>query len=144
MVAVAVPSLRRWEPTRENVRMRLRKSYLNGSFVRTEARDMAKTPAKGKRVKWIRYVLLGVVGMGVYHILTGPSGALNLLRLKRDKAKMVADLDSLSQRKQDLVIEKGRLEKDTAYIERVARKELGMAKPDEKVFRFVTPKDQKP
>ena len=56
---------------------------------------------------------------------------------------MVADLDSLAQRKQDLLIEKGRLEKDSAYIERLARKELGMAKPDEKVFRFVSPKEGK-
>jgi cell division protein FtsB len=103
---------------------------------------MSKSSGK-KRVKWLRYVLMGVVGMGVYHIVTGPSGALNLLKLKRDKAKMVADLDSLAQRKQDLLIEKGRLEKDSAYIERLARKELGMAKPDEKVFRFVSPKEGK-
>lgn len=103
---------------------------------------MAKDTGK-KHVKWIRYVLLGVVGAGVYHILTGPSGALNLLRLKREKAKMEAELDSLARRKQELAVEKSRLERDSAYIERVARKELGMARPDEKVFRFVAPKDPK-
>ena len=42
-----------------------------------------------------------------------------------------------------LEIEKVRLEKDSAYLERVARKELGMAKPDEKVFRFVQPNNPK-
>jgi cell division protein FtsB len=92
-----------------------------------------------KRVKWIRYVLLGMAGLGVYHILTGPSGAVNLLHLKREKARMEAELDSLSRRKQDLAAEKARLEKDSAYIERVARKELGMSRPEEKVFRFVAP-----
>ena len=96
-----------------------------------------------RRVKWLRYVLLGVAGLGVYHVLTGPSGALNLLRLKRERAKMEADLDSLTQRKRDLQVEKARLERDSAFIERVARKDLGMARPDEKVFRFVTPKERK-
>ena len=96
-----------------------------------------------RRVRWLRYVLLGVAGLGVYHVLTGPSGALNLLRLKREKARMEADLDSLTERKRELQVEKARLERDSAYIERVARKELGMARPDEKVFRFVPPKNEK-
>jgi cell division protein FtsB len=96
-----------------------------------------------RRMKWLRYVLMGVAGLGLYHVLTGPSGTINLLRLKREKAKMEADLDSLTRRKRDLQVEKSRLERDSAYIERVARKELGMARPDEKVFRFVPPKDPK-
>jgi cell division protein FtsL len=96
-----------------------------------------------RRVKWLRYVLMGVAGLGLYHVLTGPSGTINLLRLKREKAKMEAELDSLTRRKRDLQVERSRLERDSAYIERVARKELGMARPDEKVFRFVPPKDPK-
>jgi cell division protein FtsB len=103
---------------------------------------MATHTVKG-RVKWLRYVLLGVAGIGLYHLLTGPSGTLNLLRLKHDKARMEAELDSLTRRKQDLAVEKGRLERDSAYIERVARKELGMSRPEEKVFRFVAPKEAK-
>jgi cell division protein FtsB len=129
---------RRWEPTRENVRMKLRKCYLVREMAKP-LRAPLKSPAN-KRVKWIRYVILGAFGLGVYHILTGPSGALNLMSLRKERARMEANLDSLTQRKADLVIEKRRLEKDSAYIERVARKELGMAKPDEKVFRFVVPK----
>jgi cell division protein FtsB len=93
------------------------------------------------RVKWLRYVLLGVAGLGVYHLLTGPSGTVNLLRLKREKARTEAELDSLTRRKQDLAVEKARLERDSAYIEQVARKELGMSRPEEKVFRFVAPKN---
>ncbi len=104
--------------------------------------SMASNTGK-RRVKWLRYVLLGVAGLGIYHVLTGPSGAVNLLRLKREKARMEADLDSLTQRKRDLQVEKTRLERDSAYIERVARKDLGMARPDEKVFRFVPPKSGK-
>lgn len=132
----------RWQPTRENVRLRLRKSYLS----LPEARYMSKSPpgvGAKHRIKWVRYALLAAFAFGVYHILTGPSGALNILRLRQDNARLGSELDSLALRKQSLEIEKQRLEKDTAYIERVARKELGMAKPDEKVFRFVVPKDRK-
>jgi cell division protein FtsB len=93
-------------------------------------------PAKQK-VKWVRYVLLGLGGIGVYHILNGPSGAINLMRLKRENVEKGRELDSLEARKQALVIEKARLEKDSAYLERVARKELGMARPEEKVFRYM-------
>lgn len=98
---------------------------------------MAKPAPAKKKVKWIRYVLLGLGGLGVYHILTGPSGAINLMRLKRENSEKARELDSLEARKHALAIEKARLEKDSAYLERVARKELGMAKPEEKVFRFM-------
>lgn len=124
--------------------MVLRKSYLSP----TEAtQHMGKTTAPNtgtrRRVKWLRYVLLGVAGLGIYHILSGPSGAVNLFKLRKDNAKLLGELDSLALRKQALEIEKQRLEKDSAYIERMARKELGMAKPDEKVYRFVQPGDKK-
>jgi cell division protein FtsB len=134
------PLTGRWEPTRENGMLMIRKSYIS---VPETARSMAKTttpkPGPKRRVKWLRYVLLGVVGFGVYHLLSGPSGALNVFKLRRTNTQLVEELDSLALRKQALEIEKQRLEKDSAYIERVARKELGMSKPDEKVFRFVPP-----
>lgn len=141
MSAVALrPRTGRWEPTRENVMMVLRKSYLSPSeTTRYMAKASAPKSGSKKSVKWIRYALLGMFGMGVYHILSGPSGAMNLLKLRKTNARMAGELESLIERKQALAVEKGRLEKDSAYLERVARKDLGMAKPDEKVFRFVQP-----
>lgn len=96
-----------------------------------------------KRVRWLRYVLMGVAGLGLYHILTGPSGAVNLLRLRKERADLEAGLDSLARRKQQLKVEKFRLERDSSYMEQVARRELGMARPDEKVYRFIRPKTGK-
>ena len=100
-------------------------------------------PAEKKKLKWIRYVLLAVIGLGLYHILSGPSGAVNILRLHRENADARRELDSLEARKRDLEIEKLRLQGDSAYLEKVARKELGMAKPGEKVFRYMAPADKK-
>ena len=77
--------------------MVLRKSYL--SFAET-TQDMVKTAAPKsspiRRVKWLRYVLLGVVGFGIYHILSGPSGAFNLMKLRKTNARYVDELDSLT------------------------------------------------
>ena len=137
-VAVAPPVFRPfpWEPTPEYVKMRLRKSYFS---------RMAKSSApkrKGK-VKWVRYALLSVMGLGIYHILSGPSGAINLLKLRKANAKQARELDSLTVHRSERAIEKVRLEKDSAYIEQVARKELGMAKTGEKVFRFMRSADSR-
>lgn len=90
-----------------------------------------------RKVKWLRYVLLAVVGLGLYHILSGPSGAINILRLHRENEAQRRELDSLETRKRELETEKLRLQGDSAYLAKVARKELGMAKPGEKVFRFM-------
>ncbi len=95
---------------------------------------------KAPRVKWLRYVLVLVLGFGIYHILSGPSGMLNLFKLRSINAEKEKELDSLGRRKAALQIEKQRLEKDSAYIEGIARKDLGMAKPEEKVFRYVPAK----
>jgi cell division protein FtsB len=134
----------RWEPTRENGILILRKSYLSFPEVTQRmGKSSTPNPSTRKRVKWLRYVLLAVAGFGVYHILSGPSGAVNLFRLRNENAKLGGELDSLALRKQALEIEKQRLEKDSAFIEGVARKELGMAKPNEKVYRFVAPGDRK-
>ena len=119
-----------WEPTGGYVKMRLRKSYFT---------SMAKTTAPKRKVKWVRYALLSVIGFGIYHILSGPSGALNLWKLRKANARESRELDSLTLRKQELEVEKVRLQKDSTYIEKVARKELGMAKPGEKVFRYMSP-----
>jgi len=104
---------------------------------------MANSPSAKKNVKWLRYVLLGLGGLAAYHVLTGPSGALNLVKLREANDDTRKELDSLQARKRDLTLEKVRLERDSAYLERVARKELGMARPGEKVFRFMAPETRK-
>jgi cell division protein FtsB len=75
----------------------------------------------------------------LFEVLTGPRGVLKITDLRAQKAQILRDIDSLEMRRQELLIEKKRLLTDTAYLEKLARKELGMAKPGEKVYRFVDP-----
>ena len=75
----------------------------------------------------------------LYEVLTGPRGLLKISDLRAQKAQIQREIDSLETRKTELIAEKTRLLTDTAYLEKLARKELGMARPGEKVYRFVEP-----
>jgi cell division protein FtsB len=85
---------------------------------------------------WAMPVLVIVVG---WQVMTGPRGVLKIYDLRSQKQQLLREIDSLETRKRELLVEKTRLLTDTAYLEKLARKELGMAKPGEKVYRFVNP-----
>jgi cell division protein FtsB len=94
----------------------------------------ARKPSK--RFHWLRWLLLGLLITAAYDVMTGPSGILNLRKMADINADKRADLDSLARRRDALAAEKQRLLSDSSYLEAVARRELGMAKPGEKVYRF--------
>lgn len=96
-----------------------------------------KTPLLRRR--WLLWLLPFVVVFVVYNVMTGPRGLLKVAALRDQKAAIQRDIDSLETRKKELLIEKNRLLTDTAYLEKIARKELGMIRPGEKVYRFVAP-----
>jgi cell division protein FtsB len=89
-----------------------------------------------KRFHWLRWLLLGLLAAVAYDVMTGPSGLLNLRQLAKQNADKRAGLDSMARKRDDLTAEKKRLTSDSSYLEAVARRELGMAKPGEKVYRF--------
>jgi cell division protein FtsB len=96
-----------------------------------------------KPAKPLRRVLLWALPVAglllAYQVLTGPRGVLKISDLRAEKHKILREIDSLETRKSELLDEKRRLLGDTAYLEKLARKELGMAKPGEMVYRFVAP-----
>jgi cell division protein FtsB len=92
-----------------------------------------------KRQPWIRWVLLAMAMVILYQMVAGPSGLLKLVELRREQQTQRHRIDSLTMRKQELILEKKRLLTDSAYLEKLARKDLGMAKPGEKVYRFMAP-----
>lgn len=101
--------------------------------------DRQAPGAPRPRIKWLRYVLIAVGLVTIFNLFSGPSGLLELYRLGRKGAAQEDDLLKLQARKAELELERNRLLKDSSYIELLARKELGMARPEEKVFRFMPP-----
>jgi cell division protein FtsB len=90
-----------------------------------------------KRRPWIRWALLALALFVFYHILAGRNGLFKLAELRHEQRMAQSRIDSLAVRKEELEAEKQRLLTDSAYMEKLARQELGMAKPKEKVYRFV-------
>ncbi len=95
------------------------------------------TPHAKKPIKWIRYGLIALFAAILLSEWNGTSGLRNMLKL-RAATQAQEDLKrELTRKQKELAAEKAKLESDSAYLEKVARRELGMARPDEKVFRYV-------
>jgi len=86
----------------------------------------------------IALIAAPAVALAVLAALTfGDRGLLDVYRLhKSDKAR-TAEIAAAHAEIDSLKAEIKRLQTDTAYIERIAREGLGMARPGEKIFKFV-------
>jgi cell division protein FtsL len=86
----------------------------------------------GKQVIGLFVIAALLCGAGFFFF--GKQGIYYLLREERAKSMEIRQgrhtIDSLRQ-------EIARLSSDTAYIERIARENLGMARSDEKIYKFI-------
>jgi cell division protein FtsB len=85
-----------------------------------------KRPVK-YRIRWFRLAMLAVVGYCLY-ILAGQQLEMNALNREAEATR--TRLEQLRQANQSLTEEKGRLT-TPAYVEKLAREELGLVKPGE-------------
>ena len=77
-------------------------------------------------------LLLVILGFSVFT----DQGLLGLYRLRQEKARMEERLAQLETENARLRVEIERLKSDRAYLEKVAREELGLVNQDEMVFQF--------
>ena len=78
-----------------------------------------------------------VVGVTIAVVLlTGRSGFIALFQAYNTNKKMELQAEELQKNIDSLKIVIERLQTDTVYIERVAREKLGMAKKNERVYKF--------
>ena len=82
---------------------------------------------------------IGLIGaLMALTFIFGDHGILQLFKLKREKTKIQDHIVKLREEKEELVLEKHRLENDLDYIEKLAREKYRMAKPGEKVFKVIS------
>jgi cell division protein FtsB/cell division protein DivIC len=88
-----------------------------------------------------RILILIIISLLILGSLTffGEKGIFNLLRLRKEVARIKERNLKLEEENQKLKEEVKRLQSDKRYIEEVARKELGMVKEGEIIYRFDTP-----
>jgi cell division protein FtsB len=80
------------------------------------------------------YLLVFATAVLVLNAVFGDKGVLALSRAQRQQARMVVELDRARDENARLREEMRRLREDPATIEDIARTELGLIKPGEKVF----------
>jgi|WetSurMetagenome_2_1015567.scaffolds.fasta_scaffold00150_16 cell division protein FtsB len=92
---------------------------------------------KPKRKKIGRWIVLFVALLLAGSLFVGRAGVGRIYRSfvdvrekERALSRQHAELDSLTT-------QNARLKSDTAYMEKVAREKLGMARKDEKVYKFI-------
>jgi len=78
--------------------------------------------------------LYAVFAAGVVAALFGENGMTDLLRLQRELRTARVELADQQQKVEALRLEIRRLQHDPAALERIAREELGLARPGERVF----------
>jgi cell division protein FtsB len=87
---------------------------------------------RGRRV--LRYILAFVTVVIVIEAVVGDKGLLALLKARRDFAGVEASLVRARAENSRLREEARRLREDPSAIEELARRELGLMKPGEKLF----------
>jgi cell division protein FtsB len=95
-----------------------------------------------KKGKWLT---VPVIAVGVviilcallYFSLTSESSFFNLFRSSKKNVEMEKEIIELNATIDSLKNTIEKLKNDTAYIERIAREKLGMARKDEKVYKFI-------
>ena len=71
-------------------------------------------------------VSLGLIGAFMFlTFIFGDHGILQLYKLKKEKAKIQSHIIELREEKEELVLEKHRLENDLDYIEKLAERNIG-------------------
>ena len=95
---------------------------------------------RGRRIA--RYALAFVTAVLVIDAVFGEKGLLALLKARRDFQGVEASLAEARAENARLREQARRLREDPAAIEEIARRELGLIKPGEKLFiiRDVKPK----
>jgi cell division protein FtsB len=104
------------------------------------ARKNARTKKKQKQVQWLRRTMRYGLGALLLFVLMngifGDNGYLAMRRTRADAEKMRKEIQQLNEENQHLAGDVRALKTDPAAVERVAREDMGLARPGELVFRL--------
>jgi cell division protein FtsB len=91
------------------------------------------TPTRFRRPGWI---VVGALLVLAVMAIFGDNGVLALRRLRGEVDTLVREVRTLEAENERLSRAIGELQEDPAVIERIAREELGLVRPGERVLRF--------
>lgn len=97
---------------------------------------LQRTPAAPQRERFWLFAALLVVVLFLLATLFGERGIMREVQYKRQKEKLEQELGKVEAQNTELRQEIEALRNNRKYIEGIARRELGMVKPDEIVYQF--------
>ena len=71
-----------------------------------------------------------------YNLMFGDMGVIKYFELRHNKKRLETELTRINKENKALSEQVNSLRKDPYYIEKYAREEYGLAKPDEFIFQF--------
>lgn len=89
----------------------------------------------GKRQILVVVAVLAAAGM-LWSLIMGEMGVVKYFRMKHQESALAAEIDRLRQDNRHLLQEVRALKYDAAYIERLARDKIGLARPGEIVYYY--------
>ena len=93
-------------------------------------------PSSKSLRRWLPYVFFALVAMLSVFTVFGERGALHLWRLWDEKTKLAERNFVLHKENESLRERIDRIRRDDAYLEKIAREELGLVRPGEIIYRF--------
>lgn len=94
---------------------------------------------------WSRHArsILGVAlaALAIHDVL-GPHGFLAMRRTQKEMEQLRADIQRLNQENDELGGQVKSLKTDPKSIERIAREEMGLARPGEMIFKLPPPPEK--
>lgn len=89
-----------------------------------------------KKIFKFSIAALVILGFIVAWLGFGERGFIHLYRMEKERQAYQERIQQLEEINQDLFDEINRLREDNDYIESIARKELGLVREDEIIYRF--------
>jgi len=90
----------------------------------------------GKK-RWLVIALLALAGLGMlWSLIMGEMGAVKYFRMRARENALRAEISHLKEDNQRLMQEVRSLRRDPAYLERIARDKIGLARPGEVVYYY--------
>jgi len=83
------------------------------------------------------------LGLIIFWLGFGERGFIHLYRMERERQEHLQKIQALERENKRLLEEIKRLQSDKEHIESTARRELGVIKENETLYRFIPEKDTK-
>jgi len=92
----------------------------------------------GKNILKFSLFALLFLGLVVAWLGFGERGFIHLYRMDRERQTYLEKINKLERENRELLDEIQRLRSDREYVENLGRRELGLVKEDEMMYRFET------